>query len=575
MTEKQPEFRGIPIEEELSGLNEIFTRKVQEQFERGLTDEERLVLQARAAADLTRRVRLARRSPLALYDLLFTDEKGRDIIITWFHKEWEQLILSNRMVQIESPRGSCKTSFMLAACLWLIGRNPNIRIKWLGENDKHATKRLSTLHEILDDPKSIFYKVFPHIQKTKRMGKRPNNASMLNVERDLKTPEPTVEAIGVLSAGTGGRADLLLMDDVVGESNAILNPSLKPKVLAKIQSDWLNTLVPDGRVWCIFTPWSDDDANAILKKTAGWAYRRYAHGKPGDPYYSIFPEKYPSQELRTRRLWLGELHYARAFLCMAHTKDTVAVLPKHLRPITPSILTPEKLFSGQVVISVDPSSGKKLEKGTLDPLGISVLLFIDYTKDFRPTEMQPEPPLPHFEIFVLDAFDTHLPKREQFRLIWQLAEQYQASDIVVEGGAMQDHHEWLIEDQARNPALQRIQIHSWSPRNKSKGQRLLDITFLLNPIPLREGEPTIPITYFHPKTILPNPQEGYMDMASGTTAEIRRGLREEILSFPATHDHVLDSLTQSLSFISETLAPKPMSVQKQTGGSLTVNFITL
>lgn len=166
--------------------------------------------QLRLAAKLVSDINGAAKSPLGLYSLCACDDQGADIIVKPFHREWNQLVLENRFVLIEASRGTTKTSFAIFFALWMIGKNPNIRIKWLGPDDRNAQKRLRTIRDYITGSK-LYQATFPHIVLDK---KSPNNIGSLTVVRDIKTPELTVEAKGVLSAGTGDRADLIILDDV-------------------------------------------------------------------------------------------------------------------------------------------------------------------------------------------------------------------------------------------------------------------------------------------------------------------------------------------------------------------------
>jgi len=525
--------------------------------------EEQIALQAKMAADLMAQIEEARRSPLALYQLLFTDESGKPVVIKFFHKEWEQLILKNRLVMIRAARELTKTSFMLAAVLWMLGQNINIRIKWLGENDISATKRLGVIHSVIDNS-PVYKHVFPHVVKVGRSSKRPNNVTMLNLERGIETPEPTIEALGVTSAGTGGRADLIVMDDIVGESNSILKPSMMPKVLNKVQSDWLATLVGGGRVWNIHSPWHENDANNWLWNNATWECREYHHGKPGDPYYSIFPERWPRARLLERRAWYGELHYARAYLCKLFTVDTVIVMPQHLRRYGRSVLTPDKLQRATAVISIDPSKGKDVQKGKTAYVGLTVLLFVDNLAGYKPVQFDeqgnpwPPPPNPPFEIFTVESYQIKVSTRLQVKLLWEVARTWAASYILVENEGMQTLAEWLQEEQRQNPLLG-AQIMPVQTKGMGKGARLLAITPLLD---RPEGQP--PILWFHPDTISTRPLPQNITLPDGSQAEILRDLREQVLSFPTPYMDILDSWTQGVNWIWLNLAPKQPGAERKT-----------
>jgi len=490
----------------------------------------------KATADLLIRIEEARKNPLSLFKLLASDETGNPCHVKWFHQEWVDLIMTNKDLMIAAPRESGKTTILIYVVLWMIGRNPNIRIKWLGENDSLAVKRLATIHEVIDK-NHLYHLVFPGIVKTKRGDKRPNNATQLNVERTFVSPEPTVEACGVLSAGTGGRADILIGDDVCGATNTMVNPSLKPKVISKWNGDWHASLVSTGRVIYIHTPWAQDDLSAYLKKHSGWAYKKYKHGTPKDPYHSIFPERWPREVLIQRRRQWGAIHYARAYLCEPLGEHMVSINPEHLRICGPTILTESKVSTATAIISLDPASGKEADKGKLDYFGVTIGLLV-ITEDGE--EVAGSPP---FEVFIVDSFQLRIPLHIQAKLAWQLVAQWEASYLLVEAKGMQSLDSWLTLEQQRNIKLPPVEIVPITFGSTSKGQRLSQAAPLLDP-------PTTdrPIVWFHPRTIDENPQAGTLTI-DGVSHEVHRELREQTLSFPVAHDDTLDSFTQLLNWI--------------------------
>lgn len=540
------DFDGIRVN--LSGNFPLLTEEEAD----GMSDDE---LRQLVAADINLRVQEAWESPLGLYKLLFTDEQGRPIVIKDFHVEWNDACTDeerNKAV-IESPRESTKTSYLIAYAAWRIGRNRDIRIKWLGPDNETAAKRLAVIHAIVDAP--IYQWIFPGVRKLTKSEsqdeKRPNSVTMLNVKRDFRTPEPTVQASGILTTGVGGRADEIICDDVVSESNALLNPALRPKVISKFLGDWLNTLVADGGVKYIGTPWHKDDLLGYLKRKSGWRLLQYKHGKPGDPYYSIFPERWPREKLMQRRAELGPLHYARAYLCEAFHEGTVAVKPSSLISYNSKHLNRDKLCRATAIISADPSSGKKLEKGKLDFTGITVFLFINNVRHYLEKEEPLPSSVPPFEIFLAEAYQTKLPHVFQAKLLWQLVKLWQADYLLIEAQGMQSLQDWMDEQRAADPTLPLVQIEPIATGNLDKGQRLIRVTPLLEPM---EGAHRS--VRFHPQLIEENPTPYYITVGD-TPFEAMRDLYSQLVGFPTEHDDILDSFTQGLHWIHSFLVDSP------------------
>jgi hypothetical protein len=94
------------------------------------------------------------------------------------------------------------------------------------------------------------------------------------VERSGGAVDVSVSARGVLSTGVGGRADLLIFDDVVDQKNAILFPKMRRKVIDSFGQTWMSRLEPDGRALFIGTPWHLEDLTHVLLEQASWSVLR-------------------------------------------------------------------------------------------------------------------------------------------------------------------------------------------------------------------------------------------------------------------------------------------------------------
>lgn len=127
-----------------------------------------------------------------------------------FHNMWHQWWNQGQSGLILSYRSSGKSEQLMGRLLWEIGRNQNIRIKI-------ATESVDLGKDILNKVSATilynenFHKVFPHI-KPDRNGEW--SATKLRIERTTHYKDPTLSVSGILTAKTGGRADLLIFDDV-------------------------------------------------------------------------------------------------------------------------------------------------------------------------------------------------------------------------------------------------------------------------------------------------------------------------------------------------------------------------
>ena len=498
-------------------------------------------------ARLMKMVLDARRSPLGLYRLCFTDDRGDAVVIKWFHKEWTELIMHNRNVMIEAPRGSSKTTFIICMVLFLLGHNQNLRIKLICGNDSNAAKRLSAIRQyITEDP--LYRLVFPDV---KVHDKLKNDSANLNLVRERKGKDATIEARGVSSDGTGDRADLIIFDDICTYKNSIQDPALRPKVVSKVRGEWLNTLNPrDGRVISIFTPYHEEDCNAVLKREAAetgrWVYKRYAHGKPGDPFHSIFPELFSHDMLLAKYDEVGSLEYARAYLCKALSEDAQLVHAEWLRTYTKLDLPAEVLNRTICVLSVDPSGGKKSEAANakdIDYIGITVGLV-----DLNP-ENPERPEAPH-RIYIADSYQIQLTQAQLVEHIIDLHTKWLPDYTVIESQNAQDLAGWL---HTRAP---HIYVEPMPTGTLSKRERLRGVTpWMEDP---RE------IVLFNKHIIAPSARNIRIHLKRPTpqNADVGRKLRHQLLNFPTKHDDIMDSFVQLLRFLRYYIIAPDETVQE-------------
>lgn len=160
---------------------------------------------------------------------------------------------------------------------WEIGRDPSIRSKIICNNDGKAMERVMGCASLLRSKSYRF--IFPDIRKpTKEEIANGAPSKWTQHEIYLSRPgmalDPSIQAAGVLSGGTGGRADLIVFDDIVDQKNAIDEPTLRDKVYENVQNVWMQRLVADGRAVGIATPWHMDDTTHRLMDNPAWSVLR-------------------------------------------------------------------------------------------------------------------------------------------------------------------------------------------------------------------------------------------------------------------------------------------------------------
>lgn len=224
------------------------------------------------------------------------------------HRVWQEKIDNHDRVLILAPREHGKTAQVtVGRTLYELGRNTNVRIKLVSQNDDMAANKLGLVKRYIEHSER-YAEVFPHVRRDPG-GKW--GSYELEVIRESLAKDVSVEAKGIMSAATGGRADILMLDDVVDFRNAIENPAMRPKVKQAYDSVWVNQLPAEGgRIIYICTVWHEDDLTHHLIDRDSFHKVVYNVGEHFEP---VWPERWTKERLMKRHEDIGDREFDRAF----------------------------------------------------------------------------------------------------------------------------------------------------------------------------------------------------------------------------------------------------------------------
>jgi hypothetical protein len=253
-----------------------------------------------------------------------------------FHKEWQQMISDFDRVLIAAPRGHGKSVQLVGRLVWELGNNHNLRIKIIGSSDDKSKEILGLARELISKSERV-KAVFPDLVVDYDRG---DTQTKFFVVRDIPQRDPSVEASGVLSTGAGGRADLLVCDDVVDLKNSVINPAQREQVIKAIKETWFSLVSSTGTIVWICTPYHIADCTHDLKNTGAFhiwwtpAIRyQIEYDESGntviDPITGnakvektiLWPDKWSEEKLESRRQELGERAFTRQYLLDAMSDE--------------------------------------------------------------------------------------------------------------------------------------------------------------------------------------------------------------------------------------------------------------
>lgn len=246
---------------------------------------------AASSAPLT----LAARDSLAVYlGLVHRTHDGRRAVPPRHLRELVIPVLEDDSLGhtlIVAPPGSGKTTVLLAAVGWWIGRDPSEHIAILCSTDRLAYQRSVAVRQVVTESPE-YRAIFPAVRPDRARGWAEY---AWYVERDVPgDKDPTVLAAGVGASILGVRLSRIVLDDVATEDNQA-TALQRAKVRDWLARTVLTRLTPDGRAVMICTRWHAEDPAAWAQEQGWHTVVLPALDEEGRSYW---PEVWPSHRLR-------------------------------------------------------------------------------------------------------------------------------------------------------------------------------------------------------------------------------------------------------------------------------------
>lgn len=225
----------------------------------------------------------ARRDYNAFSEFVLRDNEDHPLRQAVLHRVWQAHILAcwqgGKIPAILAPFGHGKSiQLTVGRTAWELGGDVRLRVKIVCQNDLKAMERVMGVASIFRSPRYRY--VFPNVREVARSEARQKGrqAKWTQHEVFLDRPgfsiDPSIQAAGVLSPGTGGRADLMIFDDVVDQRNAVDEPALREKVVDNIDRVWTQRMEPHARMLYVGTPWHQADFTHKILERPAWCVLR-------------------------------------------------------------------------------------------------------------------------------------------------------------------------------------------------------------------------------------------------------------------------------------------------------------
>ncbi len=238
-----------------------------------------------------------------------------------------------RLIVMAHPESGKTNQLGVGRTLWLLGKNPNLRLVLLGNTQGGAKKTLSVIKRYIErggGKEGCFRlrKVFPDLLPG------PNRddiwtSEAIVIKRNLSSiKDPTIQCIGYRGAIVGSRVDGVVADDFL-DAEVTRNENVRKEISGWWASSVMSRL--GARAWVIFltNAWHQHDLAHELERK-GWRTLRFpVINSEGQPTWRT---RWPLWRIRqVRENDMTELEFARTHLCKPRDDGAVTFQPEALQ----------------------------------------------------------------------------------------------------------------------------------------------------------------------------------------------------------------------------------------------------
>jgi len=224
------------------------------------------------------------------------------------HERFQGLAASvRRLILMAHPESGKSTQIGVLRALWLLGRNPNLRIAIVSKTADNAAKTTRAIRSYIEKSAELA-EVFPELVPGEKW-----EESFFIVRRGVHSRDPSVQALGLNGTIIGSRVDVMIFDDTLDHENTATAAERK-KTLKRIRAGFLDRLSKEGVAVFLTNAWHPEDAAHVFEKEGWFTERVPVMDEDGTP---TWPEKWPRERIEEARQDMGPLEFARAHLCKA------------------------------------------------------------------------------------------------------------------------------------------------------------------------------------------------------------------------------------------------------------------
>lgn len=194
------------------------------------------------------------------------------------HKDWQRLLSKHQRVMVAAMRGSGKsTQISVLRCLWELGNRPDLQIKLISVREDRAQKNLGGIaRHITDCPAGVCQLVFPNLRPDPTRSWASTKINIVRPPGTMDSGDSSVEAWEITSSPEGGRAHLMVFDDITSYQTSIVEERKRESIKEAFNGTWLDVKAgPASKIWYLCTLWHKSDCSYDLIHKPGWKSKVY------------------------------------------------------------------------------------------------------------------------------------------------------------------------------------------------------------------------------------------------------------------------------------------------------------
>ncbi len=226
-----------------------------------------------------------------------------------FQVRWARAMsdASEGRLVVVAPPESGKTAWCMAFCCWLIGRDPQVHLGYVGNTAAQALRQSVAVRDTIRW-NGRFAEIFPGVRLDAAKGTAEREWFV--GRDDPGDKDATFLATGFRGPLLGARLDVVVLDDYSDQENTG-SPEQQERAWDWLQQNVLTRLNPDrGRLICVQTRWADGDVVGRFASAGATLLEFAALSDAGVP---LWPERWQAEGLARRRAEMGarnfDLHY--------------------------------------------------------------------------------------------------------------------------------------------------------------------------------------------------------------------------------------------------------------------------